>query len=1489
MFAKLFLIVFNLIILTNSVKSEAPKIEQHPNSIVVNISDPVTLECRASGTPKPIIMWYKDGQPLNIIRSNSNSDLSLSSSNSNNNNKYTLIHDSNLFIFSASLGKGNKSDTGTYYCRAENEHGYAISSNANLIITYLKDDFREVPKSRQVNSGVTVLMECKAPKGQPEPFTWWEKNGAQLKNPKPYISLLNNHHQNSFFIYPNGTLIINNASLIDSGEYVCVARNDAGYRYSPPALLNVFDKPSFTIEPESSKFVQNSRAELRCEAQGYPKPQIEWKKEGSMDNIPLKAQISDNLLVIPNLQIEDEGEYTCMASNQLGTVESKAAFLFVYEKPQFIKPMPNITIGIETKSLTIECNARGKPSPVIYWAKSASSNSDLNNSLMGTSPNNHQDDFIILENGNLFIERLSKKYEGTYLCQASNEHGSIESRTYLQVKPIQLKPPPLVVYWPQNQTIPINTQAILECLASNPSNIVLNEKTNSHPMSHHHLNDKITISWYKNDQKIEIDRNSFDIKYRLHDTGSLEVNSVLKTDSGIYKCVATNSYGQTSSKYAFLNVENPNNQYVEFQRNYEPTALPSAPPTQPLIHKITSRSLELSWQASSHSGHSPIRSYTIEYFSPEWPKYLPGWVILADNVKTTSFLVENLQPDTYYMFIVRARNDQGYGPPSQGSDLVRTAHEPHFLFSNKNSNEILEKALTGEVIHLIEPVDVLSSTSINITWKILKSAYLIEGFLLKFKSIGAREYQTEKLVLNNKNYQNFHVLNNLQKNTMYEFLMEPYAGSIRGSESNIVQARTREDTPSQSPSNLHVDMNSLNSLSIKWQSVPSSHQNGIIQGYKIVSQANETKFNLNLNTNSTTRAIIIANLVENMRYCIKIAAYTKIGQGPYTGSKCVEMTSANLLKSQQKIKDLTLLSETKSSLFTTNNRFMKETWFLVIASLFIVLFSLLIIYLVWYMIRKRMYMKKSSHNKKYLSSLSSSSDSTHNNNNQNSLTHHLNHHNNRYKLVSSVNDPHQIWLDTMHSTNNNFNTENHHNHHQQQQHHKLYLQQQQNGTNFHFVNNPCSSTLERKRMQNLSIKSKYTENNTTLTTTNTNNTNSSLSSSSADSAAAPQYAEIYASMSANGGANPYATTGLFLSQPNNEPNFYNLLNNSTNVKYSSYTINNQQQQLDLQKQHLIKYIQQQSQSQANTPRMNAKQMQNRRGGETVTINNQQQENTNTILRNYIDLHKNVLLTNGSVLIQPPPPPILHQAAPLPPNAISALQQQQLIDEYLVNALQNTNNTNNVQYSVPWNQNDPNNFNSFNNNNNNNINSMNFMRLNNITSSTLARNQQCFTAQQYMNRQLSAINQQQMQQQQQPSDYSTIGNDEEEENNNHQNNDILIINEQKDKPTSSLTSSSSSSSPMDTNSNSTNNSFLSSSKRSSKSDNNQVILQQQQQQSQQQHYANGDDLDDEDDLESEGLIRVRNDDGTPLKSNKSSENEQKMLNEFYNTDLPQTIL
>jgi hypothetical protein len=127
----------------------------------------------------------------------------------------------------------------------------------------------------------------------------------------------------------------------------------------------------------------------------------------------------------------------------------------------------------------------------------------------------------------------------------------------------------------------------------------------------------------------------------------------------------------------------------------------------------------------------------------------------------------------------------------------------------------------------------------------------------------------------------------------------------------------RQILPRQSPSNVVVQVESKTSLTIRWQPPPYTILNEIILGYrvdlrsssirrcalflnksyfpkKINCIANETKFNIFLNTNASTRRIILGNLVEDMKYCVKVAAYTKVGSGPFSQPTiCTDMNRKN--------------------------------------------------------------------------------------------------------------------------------------------------------------------------------------------------------------------------------------------------------------------------------------------------------------------------------------------------------------------------------------------------------------------------------------------------------------------------------------------------------------------------------------------------------------------------------------------------------------------
>ena len=70
---------------------------------------------------------------------------------------------------------------------------------------------------------------------------------------------------------------------------------------------------------------------IPCTAEGYPKPTISWKKGSTEDSMSLGRAYQrgrNNELYISSVKLEDEGLYTCFATNQFGKI-SATVQLFV--------------------------------------------------------------------------------------------------------------------------------------------------------------------------------------------------------------------------------------------------------------------------------------------------------------------------------------------------------------------------------------------------------------------------------------------------------------------------------------------------------------------------------------------------------------------------------------------------------------------------------------------------------------------------------------------------------------------------------------------------------------------------------------------------------------------------------------------------------------------------------------------------------------------------------------------------------------------------------------------------------------------------------------------------------------------------------------------------------------------------------------------------------------------------------------------------------
>lgn len=110
------------------------------------------------------------------------------------------------------------------------------------------------------------------------------------------------------------------------------------------------------------------RVLLHCRATGYPQPVITWYK-GNKTHQGHRIQVNVTTLEFAKPSSNDSGVYTCVASNIINQIESKAE-LQVLEKIKFLITPPSRVTGFVTQSLSLDCQGwSGVVVPDVIWTR----------------------------------------------------------------------------------------------------------------------------------------------------------------------------------------------------------------------------------------------------------------------------------------------------------------------------------------------------------------------------------------------------------------------------------------------------------------------------------------------------------------------------------------------------------------------------------------------------------------------------------------------------------------------------------------------------------------------------------------------------------------------------------------------------------------------------------------------------------------------------------------------------------------------------------------------------------------------------------------------------------------------------------------------------------------------------------------------------------------------------------------------------------------
>ena len=101
--------------------------------------------------------------------------------------------------------------------------------------------------------------------------------------------------------------------------------------------LLITDQPEFNTHPQNKTKTEGENVTFTCNAVGNPAPTFSWTRDGSVVNTTSRITFNENnkTLTITNVIRGDSGEYICVATNNVNTVESNPSTLNVQCKDTF--------------------------------------------------------------------------------------------------------------------------------------------------------------------------------------------------------------------------------------------------------------------------------------------------------------------------------------------------------------------------------------------------------------------------------------------------------------------------------------------------------------------------------------------------------------------------------------------------------------------------------------------------------------------------------------------------------------------------------------------------------------------------------------------------------------------------------------------------------------------------------------------------------------------------------------------------------------------------------------------------------------------------------------------------------------------------------------------------------------------------------------------------------------------------------------------------
>uniref|UniRef100_A0A665X4K2 Neuronal cell adhesion molecule n=1 Tax=Echeneis naucrates TaxID=173247 RepID=A0A665X4K2_ECHNA len=329
-----------------TVKAAPYWISGAPRNLVLAPGENGVLTCRASGTPKPLVMWAMNGIPIE----NSPKDVS------------RKVEDDTIIFTDVQTGS-----SAVYQCNVSNEYGYLL---ANAFVNVLSEPARVLTPANKVYQFIRnsrALIDC-ASFGSPIPkITWFKDSRSSTLDGEPYI------------FHDNGTLEIPIVQARNGGKYTCVARNTLGI-YENHVYLEVKEPTRIVKQPEY-KMVQRGRSVVfQCKVKHDPSLILNtmWLKDDEELPDDDRFIVGYDSLTITDVTESDAGMYTCITNTSLDHDSASAELTVVAEAT----PKPAVVYEKPDPPTDLELTDKKKKSVQLTWIPGDEHNSPIQKFLI---------------------------------------------------------------------------------------------------------------------------------------------------------------------------------------------------------------------------------------------------------------------------------------------------------------------------------------------------------------------------------------------------------------------------------------------------------------------------------------------------------------------------------------------------------------------------------------------------------------------------------------------------------------------------------------------------------------------------------------------------------------------------------------------------------------------------------------------------------------------------------------------------------------------------------------------------------------------------------------------------------------------------------------------------------------------------------------------------------------------------------------------------